>query len=232
MNIIITGASRGIGFDTTLSLIKQGHQVLALSRNETGLKKLQAQAEILQVDACKYLIFDLSSPDQEAFEKTLASWEKVDGLINNAGLLINKPFLELEDADWQQLFEVNFFGVVRLIRMVLPYLKQSPRSHILNISSMGGFQGSSKFPGLSAYSASKAALSNLTECLAEELKEFNIASNCLALGAVATDMLQEAFPGLKAPVTSQDMGDFVAYFATQGHQFFNGKVLPVSVSTP
>ena len=97
---------------------------------------------------------------------------------------------------------------------------------------MGGFQGSSKFPGLSAYSASKAALANLTECLAEELKEKNICANCLALGAVQTEMLETAFPGYVAPVKSREMASFIAYFATRGHQFYNGKILPVSVSTP
>ena len=97
---------------------------------------------------------------------------------------------------------------------------------------MGGFQGSSKFPGLSAYSASKAALGNLTECLAEEFKEMGIAVNALALGAVKTEMLEEAFPGYVPPVNAQEMAGFMANFATSGHHFFNGKILPVSVSTP
>jgi NAD(P)-dependent dehydrogenase (short-subunit alcohol dehydrogenase family) len=153
------------------------------------------------------------------------------GLINNAGLLINKPFRELSPEDWQAMFAVNVFGVAEMIRALLPVFTNDG-GHILNVGSMGGFQGSAKFPGLSAYSASKAALASLTECLAEELKNDKIAVNCLALGAVQTEMLETAFPGFQAPVSSEEMGRLLAWFIRQGHTFFNGKVLPVSVSTP
>jgi NAD(P)-dependent dehydrogenase (short-subunit alcohol dehydrogenase family) len=108
---------------------------------------------------------------------------------------------------------------------------QSP-SHIVNIGSMGGFQGSAKFAGLSAYSASKAALHNFTECLAEELKERKISVNCLALGSAQTEMLEKAFPGYESPVMAFEMGKYIADFALTGHKFFNGKVLPVAVTTP
>jgi NAD(P)-dependent dehydrogenase (short-subunit alcohol dehydrogenase family) len=97
---------------------------------------------------------------------------------------------------------------------------------------MGGVQGSAKFPGLAAYSSSKAALANLSELLAEELKEKNIRVNCLALGAAQTEMLETAFPGYKAPVTAAEMAQWVGWFAINGHRFFNGKVLPVALSTP
>jgi 3-oxoacyl-[acyl-carrier protein] reductase len=147
-------------------------------------------------------------------------------------LLVKKPFEQLSSSDWQRSFNVNFFGPVELTQLCLPLLKNSEQGHILNITSMGGFQGSSKFPGLSAYSASKAALGNLTECLAEELKEENVAVNALALGAVQTEMLAEAFPGFEPPMHSEQMARFIADFAVNGRQFFNGKVLPVSTSTP
>jgi 3-oxoacyl-[acyl-carrier protein] reductase len=97
---------------------------------------------------------------------------------------------------------------------------------------MGGIQGSSKFPGLAAYSSSKGALITLTEMLAEEYKESNISFNALALGAVQTEMLAEAFPGYQASTTAREMARFIADFALNGHQFFNGKVLPVAHSTP
>jgi len=105
-------------------------------------------------------------------------------------------------------------------------------AHIVNISSMGGFQGSSKYPGMAVYSASKAALANLTEGLASEYAKDGIAFNCLALGAVQTEMLEQAFPGYKAPVSADDMANFISWFALAGHMFFNGKILPVSVSNP
>jgi NAD(P)-dependent dehydrogenase (short-subunit alcohol dehydrogenase family) len=107
-----------------------------------------------------------------------------------------------------------------------------PDAHILNISSMGGFQGSMKFAGLSAYSTSKAALCSFTELFSEEYKETKLAMNCLCLGAVQTEMLQEAFPGYEAPTTPDQMAVFIVDFALNGNRFFKGKILPVSLSTP
>lgn len=104
--------------------------------------------------------------------------------------------------------------------------------HIVNISSMGGFQGSVKFPGLSAYSASKGALAILTECLAEELKDKNIKVNCLALGSSQTEMFEAAFPGMQAGTLAFEMGRYVADFALNGSKYFNGKIIPVSNTTP
>ena len=97
---------------------------------------------------------------------------------------------------------------------------------------MGGFQGSEKYKGLSYYSASKAALACLSECMAAEFLESGISVNCLALGAVQTEMFEEAFPGLKAPVTAKEMAKFIADFALNGNKFFNGKVIPVAFSDP
>ena len=97
---------------------------------------------------------------------------------------------------------------------------------------MGGVQGSVKYSGMAYYSASKAALATLTECLAEEYKERGIFFNCLAFGAVQTEMLTEAFPGYKAPITATEAAHFVVDFALTGHRYFNGKILPVSVTTP
>ncbi|MCB0636623.1 MAG: SDR family oxidoreductase [Lewinella sp.] len=231
MNFLITGASRGIGYDTALALAAhEAHTVLAISRNAERLEKLATTAhQRYGRNAIRVLPYDLTQPEPARLLDWVHASGPLHGLLNNAGLLINKPFRELTSADWQASFATNFFGVVELVRTLLPVLD---RAHILNIGSMGGFQGSAKFPGLSAYSASKGALANLTECLAEELREEGIVVNCLALGAVQTEMLATAFPGLQAPVASEQMGRFVAYFLQEGRHFFNGKVLPVSVSTP
>lgn len=227
-NIIITGASRGIGRDTALELVRQGNRVLALSRNEKALQDLQREAG----EGLSYLSFDLAHSDCRPLLEVVEKWGGVDVLINNAGLLLKKPFYEITGADWQKVLGVNLLGPARLLQMLRPYLEASDKAHVLNIGSMGGYQGSGKFPGLLAYSVSKAAIASLTECLAEEWKSKNIAVNCLALGAVQTEMLAEAFPGYQAPVSSEQMGGFLAYFALNGHYFFNGKILPVSVSTP
>lgn len=234
MKILITGASKGIGRDTALALAKHPeHQILVMSRNEELLDQLcREAAELTGRRPIDFLTYDLTLPDPGRLQEALTRLGGVDILINNAGYLINKPFEELAAADWQAVFDVNLFGVVHLIQDLLPLLRASTVAHVLNISSMGGYQGSSKFPGLSAYSAAKAAIANLTECLAEELRPDDIFVNCLSLGAVQTDMLAAAFPGFTAPVTSDQMGRFVAWFATNGREFFNGKILPVSVSTP
>ncbi len=230
MNIIVTGASKGIGFDTVLNLAEDSdNHILALSRDEAGLQQLVQRATLGNVD---YVIFDVTHPDWEPLLQKLEALDCIDILINNAGILINKPFQELTTSDWQRTFATNVFGVVELVRMLLPYLEKSGKAHVVNISSMGGVQGSSKFPGLAAYSASKAAVANLTECLAEELKPQNIAVNCLAFGAVQTEMLETAFPGYQAPLGSAEMAEWVAWFCVNGQRFFNGKILPVSVSTP
>jgi 3-oxoacyl-[acyl-carrier protein] reductase len=97
---------------------------------------------------------------------------------------------------------------------------------------MGGIQGSAKFPGLSAYSSSKGAVLTLTELLAEEFKETGPSFNALALGAVQTEMLEEAFPGYKAPVSAIEMAEYVMNFALNGQKLYNGKILQVSSSTP
>lgn len=231
MNIIITGASRGIGYATALELAANSkYQIYVLSRNEAALQALaNAGEEEFGYRNIHPIAFDLTKTEDI---RTQLKLEKVDVLLHNAGTLLNKPFEQITHSDWQYAFEVNVFGVARLTQALLPLLKASPSAHVLHISSMGGVQGSSKFPGLAAYSASKGALTILTECLAEEFKETNIRFNCLALGAVQTEMLAEAFPGYEAPLTSEEMGEYIADFCLNGHRFYNGKVLPVAVSTP
>ena len=132
----------------------------------------------------------------------------------------------------QKVYEVNVFAPAMLIKVLLPLIEKSTEAHIVNISSMGGVQGSSKFIGLSAYSSSKGALITLTECLATELAHKNIKVNCLALGSVNTEMLATAFPGYEAPVSANKMAEWVSWFALNGHHFFNGKIIPVALSNP
>ena len=229
MNVIITGASQGIGYELAKKFIQNDHQLIAIARNR---KKLQQLEKELNSENFHYLEFDLSTAD---YSKVLipfvkGRFAKVDILINNAGLLINKPFEELTDDDFDQTFNINIKSAFKLSRELLPIFNKG--AHIVNISSMGGVQGSAKFPGLSLYSASKAALAVLTECLAEELKERDIKANALALGAVQTEMLSQAFPDYKAPLHAGQMADFIMDFALTGHHYFNGKILPVSLSTP
>ena len=234
MNIIVTGTSRGIGFALVKTLIATGnHQVVAISRDAAKLDLLKNECLVLNAAAKVFPVcFDLASLSYsfELLPKILHHFDKVDILVNNAGLLVKKEFSELSDEDFDAVFNVNVKSVFKLTRALLPYFNRP--AHIVNIGSMGGIQGSSKFAGLSLYSASKGAVAVLTEAMAEEFKERQIRVNCLAYGAIQTEMLAEAFPGYKAPLLPDEMAVFVANFALTGHQFFNGKILPISLSTP
>lgn len=224
--IIITGTSRGIGFEMAKLFASEGHHVLALSRNEKPLKE-QAFERI------EAFSFDISKAEDLHKVATFVKTEwggSVNVLIHNAGALVNKPFESLTQSDFQQVYEVNVFGVAALTQAVLPFMKSG--SHVVTVSSMGGIQGSMKFAGLAAYSSSKGAVITLSELLAEEYKEQGIAFNVLALGAVQTEMLEEAFPGYQAPLTAQEMAAYIKNFALTGNAFYNGKVLQVSASTP
>ncbi len=222
--IIITGTSRGIGLELALQFANTGHQVLALSR--TIPKRLLGNENI----SC--LSVDLSIEEDLVQVKDFisSSWATVDIIIHNAGSLLLKPFAETTAQEFENIYKVNVFGVANLTRIVLPYLQKG--SHVVTISSMGGIQGSMKFAGLSAYSSSKGAVITLSELLAEEYKEKGIAFNVLALGAVNTEMLQEAFPGYEAPLSAASMADYIFDFALTGNKYYNGKVLQVSSSTP
>lgn len=234
MNIIITGASSGVGFEAVIELIQQpGHRIIALARSEDKLTRLLEISQSLNPDCVLYPVaFDIVHDNYinlKPFVETHFNG-KIDILINNAGTLINKPFAELGESDFVEMLQSNYLGHVRIIQAML--LLMAKNSHIVNIGSMGGFQGSDKFLGLSAYSASKAALHTLTECLAQELAPQEIKVNCLALGSAQTEMLEHAFPGYQSPVMAFEMGKYIADFALTGHRFFNGKILPVALSTP
>lgn len=227
-NIVIIGGSRGIGRALAEQLCKS-HHVLVLSRNKVMLDELKRQVNsTLNVG---YL--DLMSPtlNHDLTEQISAHFSHVDILINNAGYLVNKPFLELSRADIAASFSTNVFGLIESCQAVVPFMLNGG-GHIVNIGSMGGFQGSSKFPGLSVYSATKSAVAGFSECLAEELKDANIQVNCLALGAAQTEMLAEAFPGYQAPVSATEMAAFIGDFSLNANKYINGKVIPVSSSTP
>jgi short-subunit dehydrogenase len=234
MNIIITGAGKGIGYETAkLFSNMKGNRIIAISRNISALQKLSNEILLGKNSSSIYPItVDL---DKKGFEKNLLinildRFSKIDILINNAGLLINKSIINLSADDFDSMFSVNTKAPFMIIKALLPYFNQP--SHIVNISSMGGFQGSSKFPGLSLYSSSKGALAILSECLAEELKDKGIKVNCLALGSVQTEMLNKAFPGFKAQTSPMEMAEFIANFALNAPKNINGKIIPVSQATP
>ena len=231
MNIIVNGGSKGIGREVVLCLSgDKDHQLLVTGRNTELLKELQLECTNENVT---YLPMDISSLDnkiEHVKDQIYNRFSKVDILINIAGLLIVRDFENISSLEAHNMMETNFFGPAFFTKLLIPLMPVN--SHIVNISSMGGFQGSGKYAGLSFYSASKAALASLTECLAVELGGKAISVNCLALGSVQTDMFETAFPGYKASVTPREIAEFISYFAINGNRFFNGKILPVAVNNP
>lgn len=226
-NIIITGTSRGIGYALVQYFIEQEHRVLAISRNTEVLIKMQSEYSNLSV-------LNAEISEEDGLEKisnfVSKNWKKVDVLIHNAGKLIHKPFLETTQQDFINIYNVNLFAVANLTKVIIPFLNNG--SHVVAVSSMGGIQGSAKFAGLSAYSSSKGALITLMELLAEEFKEQGVSFNTLALGAVQTEMLMEAFPDYEAPISAKIMANYIANFSLTGHEIYNGKVLQVANTTP
>jgi short-subunit dehydrogenase len=236
MNAIITGASKGIGYHTAVQLAENGCHLLLLSRDETSLKELSTHCRRISPASVNYKKVDLMQLGDHLSDLTNFIENhfdaSIDILINNAGSLQNKKFDAYTEKDVLDTMRVNFMAPAQLIATFIPYLLQTDNAHVVNISSMGGFQGSVKFSGLSYYSASKGALNVLTESLAEEYKNSGIVFNALALGAVQTNMFNQAFPEMEAPVSARSMGKYVADFAMNGYRYFNGKVLPVSYATP
>ncbi|QZK89491.1 SDR family oxidoreductase [Flavobacterium sp. CHNK8] len=223
-NIIITGTSRGIGFELALQFATAGNQVLAISRNIPQALLANQNITCLSVD------LSVESELNKVKEFLDQSWKQVDAVIHNAGSLLLKPFVETTQEDFENIYKVNVFAVANLTRICLPYLHKG--SHVVTISSMGGIQGSLKFAGLAAYSSSKGAVITLSELLAEEYKEQGISFNVLALGSVQTEMLEEAFPGYQAPIQANEMANYIFDFTLNGNKYFNGKVLQVSSTNP
>ncbi len=219
--ILITGAGKGIGLETAKLAAADGHSVIAISRNISALEA---------IEGVQAYSVDLSSEEAiHGFVQKIANTQ-IDVLINNAGVLTNTPVVESSFALFEKIYKVNVFGLAELTRQLLPQIPSS--GHVVSISSMGGIQGSAKFPGLSIYSSSKGAVITLTELWAEEFKGSGPKFNVLALGAVQTQMLAEAFPGFEAPITAAGFAPYLLNFGLTGHQYYNGKTLQVSSSTP
>ena len=231
MNIVVNGGTRGIGKEIVLILAQnKGNRILVTGRNKSALKQLSQSAvsgNIFTFPIDMRLFDDL---ERDFIDVVKSHFTSIDILINTVGLLVSKDFMDFAADEARAMMETNFLGPAAVIRSLQPMMKKA--SHIVNITSMGGFQGSSKYRGLSYYSASKAALSCLSECLAEEFRGAGIVVNCLALGSVQTEMLEEAFPGYKAPVTAREMAELIADFAIKGNKFYNGRVIPVAFSNP
>jgi 3-oxoacyl-[acyl-carrier protein] reductase len=231
MNIIVIGGTRGIGKEIVVHLAREkNNQILVTGRNEEALKSLVAGCIYGNVSSIEVDLAVFDNQMESFKDQVYDRFSKIDILINNAGTLLVKEFMKISNHEARIMMETNFFGPAAVIRLLMPLMAKG--AHIVNVSSMGGLQGSSKYMGLSYYSASKAALACLSECLAAEFSEAGISVNCLALGAVQTEMFENAFPGYKAPVSAKEMAEFISDFAVKGSRYFNGKIIPVALNNP
>lgn len=231
MNIIVSGGTRGIGKEIVLHLAQNpGNSIVVTGRNTEALGVLSEKAAHKNIHPYNIDLAVYDNYEKDLLKYIEEHFEHIDILINNAGMLVTGDFLMFDPEKARQMMETNFFGTASMIRSLYPLMVKG--SHIVNISSMGGYQGSTKYRGMSYYSCSKAALSCLSESLAVEFRETGIAVNCLALGAVQTEMFEEAFPGFKAPVNAKEIARYISDFALSGNKFFNGKVIPVAFSDP
>jgi short-subunit dehydrogenase len=224
MNVLITGCSRGIG-KAMLDLLIANPRVKSIYALSSNTQIIFNSSKVIKVNA------DFLTDSWEVNLKNSLQDKVLNLVINNAGYLFNGSIEDTSEEEIHKTYRINYFAPLRIIQLMLSNIKQG-KAHIVNIGSMGGFSGSIKYPGLSVYSSSKAALANLSECWAEELKDYGVRSNCLALGAVNTEMLQTAFPEYQAPLIPSQMAIKIIDFALNYGEIINGKILPFSLSTP
>ena len=220
--IVVTGTSSGIGHQICIQAAKMNFHVISVSRNIEPLK---------DIGGIESFSIDITNKDSiDDFITNLKSRKiKIDILINNAGYLVSELFGDTTYDSFKKTFDVNVFGLAEITRSLIPIINSD--GHVINISSIGGVNGSKKFPGLSAYSSSKAAVIALTEVLAEEHQN-GPSFNVLALGAVQTKMLKEAFPDYNVDTKPEEMAKYILDFAINGNKLFNGKLISVSNSNP
>lgn len=226
--ILITGVGRGIGKALAAKLLASGHKVVGTTRNLGAIDASFAQYGErfvpLQVD------YETPETIKLAVDNLKTQHIKLDVVVHNAGVLVIKPFVEVSYQDLLDCYKANVFLPYILTQQLIPLLDS--QAHVVFISSMGGFQGSAKFPGLTAYSSSKAAEASLAECLQEEFKETLLSFNTICLGAVQTEMLSKAFPGYVAPLSPEQLSHYLEGFCLSAHKYMRGKILPLSMTNP
>lgn len=223
MNVLITGVSKGIGA-ALLKLCEEDARIKKIfACTSSDFKSTSSKTETIYVNFTEEFWIDTIA------EHILDT--PIDILINNAGYLICHEFDGFDEVSARNIFEINYWAPVKIIKLLIPNLKSSS-GHVVNIGSMGGVQGSSKFPGLSHYSSSKGALAIATECLTAEYASQGIVFNYLALGAVDTEMLADAFPGYNAEMTPKEMAAFIYSFCFNAKKVMNGSIVNVSTTTP
>ena len=188
-SVIITGANRGIGFDTALVFGRAGYKVFATMRNPDGATELKQK---IKVESLPISLLKMDVDSDESVEETIKMILKengtVDVLVNNAGIERHGSVEEMELSAFKAVMETNYFGVIRCVKGVLPAMRKNRKGCIINIASVAGQIANSP---LTSYAASKFALEALSEGLAQEVKPFNIRVCVVEPGIINTDMARD-----------------------------------------
>lgn len=227
MNVLITGANGGLGKELSKVFAVNNHMVYAVSRHNHNLTDLIDQYKV------QFIQSDISNDNElDILCNMINDLDGLDVVINNASVL-NKNLLESSPANKIiETLQTNLHASIIISKVAIPKLKQSNNAHIINISSMSGIGFAQKFEGMSVYGSTKAGINAFTESLAIELKEFNIHVNAIALSAVQTPMLDQAFSKNLEGMKPEQVAAFIYDISLKYKALFNGKIIPVGYSIP
>jgi NAD(P)-dependent dehydrogenase (short-subunit alcohol dehydrogenase family) len=221
--VIITGAGRGVGRAASLLFAQQGAHVALFSRTNVHLEET-ALAIREQGGSCLSVVGDVARAEdvQALFRQVQDTFGRVDILINCAGIVVVRPFVAMDIETWDRVIEVNLRGTFLCCHAAFRVMTEQRSGVIVNLSSLSGVKGVEKFPGLSAYNVSKAGVAGLTEILAVEGRPYNIRVCAVSPGAVATEMLRQAAPHLKAGMTPDELASILLFLADDSGKMFSG----------
>ncbi len=225
---IITGAGRGVGRATALRFAREGARVVLFSRTLAFLDEVAAEIAREGYPVI-HLRGDVSHEEdvQALFQQAMQTYGRVDILVNCAGIVASRPFVEMDVATWDQVLGVNLRGTFLCCHEAFRIMMSQHSGVIINLSSLSGVRGVEKFPGLSAYNVSKAGVASLTEILAVEGKPYNIRVCAVSPGAVDTEMLRQAAPHLKAGMTPDDLAEILLFLADDSGRMLSGTNLEI-----
>ncbi|MGH2493652.1 MAG: SDR family NAD(P)-dependent oxidoreductase [Ktedonobacteraceae bacterium] len=226
--IIITGAGRGVGRATAARFAREGARVVLFSRTAATLGQVAREIES-EGHSVLSIAGDVSNEEHvvSLFHRVMETYGQVDALVNCAGIVAVKPFVDMDAATWDSVINVNLRGTFLCCREAFRIMAGQHSGVIINLSSLSGVKGVEKFPGLSAYNVSKAGVASLTEILAVEGKPHNIRVCVVSPGAVDTEMLRQAAPHLKAGMTPGDMAEILLFLVDDSGRMLNGTNLEI-----
>jgi len=220
---IVTGAGRGVGRATARLFAREGARVVLFGHTQAHIEEARREIESLGGQALA-IAGDVANEEdvRSLFQKAKSAYGRIDILVNSAGIVALRPFVDMDAETWDRVIAVNLRGTFLCCREAFRVMSEQKGGVIVNISSLSGVKGVEKFPGLSAYNVSKSGVAGLTEILAVEGKPYNIRVCAVSPGAVDTDMLRQAAPQLKAGMTPDDLADILLFMVDDTGRMLNG----------